>query len=44
MTNAQVILGITIHQNAEDNLYNRLKDNLHFSQLLFAFKHLRPGT
>ena len=47
-----VIVGITIHQGhllgfeGEGGIMghaNELKDRLHFAQLYFAFKHLKPG-
>jgi len=38
-----VVVGITIHQNWEGENMNELKDLLHFAQLYFAFKYLRPG-
>jgi hypothetical protein len=46
-----VIVGITIHQGhllgmGDEGIpghANELKDRLHFAQLYFAFKHLKPG-
>mmetsp|Transcript_19953 Transcript_19953/g.39177 ORF Transcript_19953/g.39177 Transcript_19953/m.39177 type:complete len:651 (-) Transcript_19953:49-2001(-) len=38
-----VIVGITIHQEWEGPNMNELKDLLHFSQLFFAYKYLKPG-
>jgi hypothetical protein len=38
-----VIPGITIHQEWEGDNMNELKDLLHFAQLFFAVKYLKPG-
>jgi len=38
-----VIIGITIHQEWEGENMNELKDLLHFAQLFFAIKYLKPG-
>ena len=38
-----VIVGITIHQEWDGESMNELKDLLHFAQLYFTMKYLKPG-